>query len=99
MPNKAPQQIGRQIKRETRERKAQSRFIESPTPKKARHIAGAEANKEYKPVLRGLRSEVAGSKKREGELGSWYGGLSNQIAQAQQSAAASSQNAENSLTQ
>jgi hypothetical protein len=92
-------QINRQLKRETRERKAQSRFIESPTPKKARHIAGAEARKEYSPVLRGLRSEVAGSKKREGELGSWYGGLTSQIGQAQQNAAASSQAAESALTQ
>ncbi len=92
-------QISRQLRRETRDRKAQARFIESPTPKKARRIAGAEANKEYRPVLRGLRSEVAGSKKREGELKDWYGGLTSQNQQAQQSAAATSQAAESALTQ
>jgi hypothetical protein len=99
MPNKRRNQIGRQLKRETRERKSQARFIESPTVKKARHIAGAEANKEYKPVLRGLRSEVAGSKKREGELANWYGGLNKQISSAQTNAATSSQAAESALTQ
>lgn len=99
MPNKRRSQINRALKRETRERKSRARFIESPTTKKARHIAGAEANKEYKPVLRGLRSEVAGSKKREGELKDWYGGLTAQNQQAQQSAAASSQAAESALTQ
>jgi hypothetical protein len=92
-------QINRQLKREAREQKAQGRFIESPTPKKARHIAGAEANKEYKPVLRGLRSEVAGSKKREGELSSWYGGLTNQIGQAQANAATTSAAQEKALTE
>lgn len=99
MPNKRRSQINRALKRETRERKAQARFIESPTPKKARHIAGAEANKEYRPVLRGLRSEVAGSKKREGELKDWYGGLTAQNQAAQQSAASASQAAESALTQ
>lgn len=92
-------QIARQLKKQNREVKAQARFIESPTPKKARHIAGAEARKEYSPTLRGIRSEVAGSKKREGELGSWYGGLTSQIGQAQQNAATSSQAAETALTQ
>lgn len=96
---KRRQQIQRQLKKQAREAKAQARFIESPTPKKARHIAGAEANKEYKPVLRGLRSEVAGSRKREGELKDWYSGLGAQNQQAQQSAAATSQAAESALTQ
>jgi hypothetical protein len=99
MAKQRKQQISRQLKRETRERKSQARFIESPTVKKARHIAGAEANKEYRPTLRGIRSEIAGSKKREGELGSWYGGLTSQIGQAQQNAATSSQAAESALTQ
>lgn len=99
MPNKRRSQIKRQLHRETREQKGRERFVENPMPKKARHIAGAEANKEYRPVLRGLRSEVAGSKKREGELGSWYGGLTSQIGQAQQNAATSSQAAETALTQ
>jgi hypothetical protein len=92
-------QINRQLKRETRERKSQERFIASPTAQKAKRTARAQANVIYKPVLRGLRSEVAGSKKREGELGSWYGGLTSQIGQAQQSAATSSQAAESALTQ
>jgi len=99
MPRQRRNQINRQLKRETRERKAQARFIENPTPKKARKIARAEANVAYKPVLRGLRSEVAGSNKREGELKDWYGGLSSQIGQSQQDAATSSQAAESALTQ
>jgi hypothetical protein len=93
------QRIQRQLKRETRERKAQSRFVESPTPKKARHIAGAEARKEYSPVLRGLKSEIAGSNKREGELKDWYGGLTAQNQAAQQSAATSAAGQEAALTQ
>jgi hypothetical protein len=99
MPNKRRSQIKRQLHRETREQKGRERFVEAPTPKGAQRTARAEANTVYKPVLRGLRSEVAGSKKREGELGSWYGGLTSQIGQAQQNAAASSQAAESALTQ
>lgn len=99
MAKQRKQQISRQLRRETRERKSQARFIESPTVKKARHIAGAEARKEYSPVLRGLKSEIRGSVKREKDLGDWYGGLTNQIGQTQQDAAASSQAAESALTQ
>jgi len=98
-PMKRRNQISRQLKRETRERKSQERFIASPTAQKARRTARAQANVVYKPVLRGLRSEVAGSKKREGELKDWYGGLTAQNQQAQQSAAASSQASEAALTQ
>jgi hypothetical protein len=93
------QQIQRQLKKQGREQKSQARFVESPTTKKARHIAGAEANKEYKPVLRGLRSEIAGSKKREGEISGWYGGLTAQNAAAQQSAASTAAAQESALTQ
>lgn len=92
-------QISRQLKREGREAKAQERFVASPTPKKARHTARAEANAAYKPVLRGLRSEVAGSNKREGELSGWYGGLTAQNQQAQQSAASTSAAQEKALTE
>lgn len=99
MAKQRKQQIRRQLGRETRERKSQERFIASPTAQKAKRTARAQANVVYKPVLRGLRSEVAGSKKREGELGSWYGGLTSQIGQAQQSAAASSQVQDAALTQ
>lgn len=93
------QRIQRQLKRETRERKSQQDFIKLPTAKRARRTAGAEANKEYRPVLRGLRSEIAGSNKREGELKDWYGGLSAQNQATQQSAATSSQAQESALTQ
>lgn len=96
---KRRQQIQRQLKKEGREQKAQARFVESPTPKKARKIAAAEANKEYRPVLRGLRSEVAGSRKREGELGNWYSGLAAQTATAQSNAAATSAAQEKALTE
>jgi hypothetical protein len=92
-------QINRQLRRETRERKSQQDFIKLPTAKRARRTAAAEANVQYKPVLRGLRSEIAGSRKREGELKSWYGGLTAQNAAAQQSAATSSQAQESALTQ
>lgn len=99
MKTKRRGQINRALKREVRERKSQERFIASPTAQKARRTARAQANVVYKPILRGLRSEVAGSAKREKDLGDWYGGLTAQNQQAQQSAAASSQAAENSLTQ
>jgi hypothetical protein len=93
------QQISRQLRRETREAKSQERFIASPTAQKAKRTARAQANVAYKPVLRGLKSEVAGSRKREGELKDWYGGLTAQNAAAQQSAAASSSAQESALTQ
>lgn len=96
MANKRRAQINRQLKRE---QKGRQRFLEIPTAKKARHTAGAEARKEYTPVLRGLKSEIRGSRKREGELKDWYGGLTAQNQQAQQSAAASAQSAESALTQ
>ncbi len=96
---KRRQQIQRQLKKEGREQKAQARFVESPTPKKARKIAAAGANKEYRPVLRGLRSEVAGSRKREGELGNWYSGLAAQTATAQSNVAATSAAQEKALTE
>jgi len=99
MPNKRRNQISRQMRRTKQEALGRQRFLEIPTAKKARHIAGAEANKEYRPTLRGIRSEIAGSKKREGELGKWYSGLTAQNQQAQQSAAATAQAQESALTQ
>lgn len=99
MPKQRHAQIRNQLRRENRERKGQARFLEIPTAKKARHTARAEANLAYKPVLRGIRSDIAGSAKREGELKDWYGGLSGQIAQSQKDAAASSQASEAALTQ
>lgn len=96
---KRKQQIRRQLGRETRERKSQERFIASPTAQKAKRTARAQANVVYKPVLRGLRSEVAGSNKREGELKDWYGGLTAQNQAAQQSAATSAAGQEAALTQ
>jgi hypothetical protein len=99
MPNKRRSQIQRQIKRDRREQKSRSEFINLPTAQKAKRTARAQANVVYKPVLRGLRSEVAGSRKREGELKDWYGGLTAQNQAAQQSAAATSQAAESALTQ
>lgn len=93
------QQIKRQVKQERRKTAAQARFIESPTPKRAAKTARAQANTVYKPVLRGLRSEVAGSNKREGELKDWYGGLTAQNQAAQQSAATSAAGQEAALTQ
>src|SRR4051794_40315333 len=99
MPKQRRQQINRQLKRERREQKSRSEFIRSPTAQKAKRTARAQANVAYRPVLRGLKSEVAGSRKREGELKDWYGGLTTQNQQAQQSAAATSQAAESALTQ
>lgn len=99
MKTKRQKQIGRQLQRETRERKSQERFVASPTAQKAKRTARAQANVVYKPVLRGLRSEVAGSKKREGELAGWYGGLTAQNQAAQQSAASTSAAQESALTQ
>lgn len=93
------QQISRQLRRETREQKSQERFVASPTAQKAKRTARAQANVVYKPVLRGLRSEVAGSNKREGELKDWYGGLTAQNQAAQQSAATSAAGQEAALTQ
>lgn len=106
MKNAAPapkpqrmQQIHGQLRKELRERRGQENFIKPLTGKRAMHIARSESAQEYSPVLRGLKGQIRGSQKREGEISNWYSGLANQIGQTQASAAATSAAQEKALTE
>lgn len=61
-----------QVRQERRKQEAQKRFTEPLTPKRAGHIARAEAGTEYDPVVRSIRGQARGSVKREKDLGDWY---------------------------
>lgn len=87
----------RVAKRTAREQKEKQRFVEPLTGKRAMHIAKANANLEYRPIERAIQSEIKGSQKREGEIGQWYGGLDNLIAQQQAAGKASDQAATDAI--
>jgi hypothetical protein len=76
------QRLKAQARKTRREVKAQERFTGTHTPKQAAHIAGREAQAEYGPIKRSLRSDLRASRKREGELGQWYGQLASDIGTA-----------------
>lgn len=85
--------------REEREQGERERFTRSPTPGQARHQAGAYANREYAPVIRGIREEGAQLAKQQEQSTAWYDQLgSEQAAQAQTQLGAANQFA-SSLTQ
>ena len=86
-------------RREEREQGERERFTQSPTPKQARHQAGAYANREYAPVIRGIREEGAQLAAQQKQSTAWYDQLgSEQAAQAQTQLGAANQFA-SSLTQ
>lgn len=74
------------MRRARREARQQARFVGVHTPKQASHVAGAEAKTEYAPVIRNLQSERRASRKREKQLGQWYGQLGSDINQSAQQA-------------
>lgn len=76
------QRLKQQARKARREVKAKERFTGTHTPKQAAHIAGREAQAEYGPIKRSLRSDLRASRKREGELGQWYGQLAADIGTA-----------------
>lgn len=59
---------------------AQQRFTEPLTGKRAGKIARSQANLEFRPLERQLKSEIRGSAKREGDLGQWYDTLAGDYA-------------------
>lgn len=69
------QQIAAGVQSAARRRRAQERFTEPLTGKAARKVARAQANTEFAPVERQIKSEIRGSAKREDDLGDWYGQL------------------------
>lgn len=85
--------------REEREATERQRFTQTPTPKQARHIAGAEANREYAPVIRGIREEGAQLAAQQKQSTQWYNQLGAQQAQAAQGEIAGANQFASSLTQ
>jgi hypothetical protein len=63
----------RVAKQQARRTRQQERFTEPNTPRSARETARAQAALEFRPVERQIKSEIAGSAKREGDLGKWWG--------------------------
>src|SRR5262245_7096266 len=62
---------------------AVSRFLRPHTGREAGRIANAQAGTEYNPEIRNLRSQAAGSAKREQDIGSWFNQLAGEYADAQ----------------
>lgn len=60
---------------EERKQRQTENYLGPLTPKKARRQAKGLAKLEFGPTERQLRSEIAGSAKREGDIGGWYGAL------------------------
>lgn len=78
----------RQNRRENRETKRQENFTSLLTPKRAAHIAKANANLEYRPLEREIQGELRGSRKHEGDISGYYTGLDNLISTQQAEGAA-----------
>lgn len=74
------QRIAAKVQKESRRRLEQQRFTEPLTGKRAGKVARAQAGLEFGPVERQIKSEIRGSAKREGDLGSWYGQLADDYA-------------------
>jgi hypothetical protein len=70
--------------REEREQKERERFTQAPTGKQARHQANAYANREYNPVVRGIREEAASLGKQAQQANQWYNQLGAEQAAAAQ---------------
>lgn len=73
------QQLQKSVKKQKRESAERQHFTQPLTGKQARHIAGAEAQTEFGPVLRAARAEKRGSVKREKQIGQAYQGVANEI--------------------
>lgn len=71
----------RVARQQQRRAKQQARFTEPNTPRSAMKTARAQALSEFRPLERQIASEIQGSKKREGDLGSWYDQLAATIRQ------------------
>lgn len=85
--------------REEREQKERERFTQAPTGKQARHQANAYANREYAPVTRGIRQELANSAAQQQKGEQWYNQLGSELAGAAQSEEAGAAQLGSTLTQ
>lgn len=63
---------------------AVGRFTQPHTGREAGRIANAQAGTEYNPEIRNLRSQAAGSAKREQDIGSWFNQLAGEYAASQE---------------
>lgn len=74
-------------------------FLGLHNGRQAGAVANAEAGAEYNPEIRQLREQAKGSRKREGDLGSWYAQLAADYQNAQKAGTAALQSVENTTTQ
>jgi hypothetical protein len=58
-------------------------FLAPRSERQATKAANAAANTEYNPGIRETREEIAGSRKRQGDLGQWYSQLASDYQAAQ----------------
>jgi hypothetical protein len=64
-----------------------------------RRAANAEAGAEFNPQIRAGREEIKGSRRRQGDLGSWYAQLAADYGKAQKTGAAALQSVEDTTSQ
>lgn len=74
------QRLRRQVRRERRQTRGAENFRKPLTGKRARKVAKAQAGREFNPVIRQIKGEREGSRKRQKQLGDWFTGLENQTA-------------------
>lgn len=74
-------------------------FLAPRNERQAAHVAAAEAGAEYGPQIREDRQQIAGSRKRQADLGSWYRQLAADYGKAQAAGSAALQSVENTTTQ
>lgn len=75
-----------------------SQFIAPHTGRQAGAIANSEAGTEYNPGIRESREQIKGSRKREGDLGSWYAQLASDYNQGQAAGAAALKSVEDTTS-
>jgi hypothetical protein len=76
-----------------------SGFLAPRNGRQAARVANAEAGAEYNPGIRESREQIAGSRKRQQDLGHWYARLARDFAGAQKAGAAALRSIEDTTTQ
>ena len=73
-------------------------FLAPHNGRQASHIAGSEAATEFGPGIHETREQIAGSRKRQADLGSWYAQLAADYGQSQGAGAAALQSVEDTTS-
>lgn len=74
-------------------------FLAPHNGRQAGHVASAEAGTEYNPGIRESRQQIAGSRKRQGDLGKWYAQLAADYQKASGAGSAALKSIESTATQ